>query len=159
MGVVVGSFALFGVGTFVGCIVAAFMGALDGSFVLFGAATGVLVGTFTGKVGDFDGIFVCSVVGTGWTVVGTGADIGTGNGVGTITGTGTGPVTESGTSVGTGAATGVATGRGGIPDGAMMATGDWVGISDDNGLGTVSDDGDCGSILPHPPQSNWDDSK
>ena len=152
MGVVVGSFALFGVGTFVGCIVAAFMGALDGSFVLFGAAAGVIV---IGKMGDVDGILVSEVVGTGsstgWTKVGR--DIGTGNGVDTITGTGMGPVTGSRISIGTGAVAGVATGRGGIPDGAAMATGDCVGTGG-NGLGTFTDDGDCGSMLPHPPHSD-----
>ena len=53
--------------------------------------------------------------------------------------------------------TGAATGRGIIPHGAVIPTGD--GVSGGSGLGTNSDDGDCGSILPHPPQSNRDDSK
>ena len=112
---------------------------------LVGVLVGDLVGTFTGigNVGDFDGTF------------------------GTPTGTGMGPVTGSGNSIGTGAATGdatgaatgVTTGCGGISDGAVTAEGDWVGISGGNGLGTISDDGDCESILPHPPQSSRDDSK
>ena len=113
-----------------------------------GRCVGIFIGTWVGCIVGFS---VGALV--GWFVLFGGRSVGRNDGASVGALDGSFELIVAATSFGTGAATG----RGVIPHGAVIPTGD--GVSGGSGLGTNSDDGDCGSILPHPPQSNRDDSK